>query len=56
VAERDARLPGLIFVALLAWGLWLAWRNLRDALRHPAPRPYAQGAIFGALLGWLLGR
>ncbi|HPO17938.1 MAG TPA: hypothetical protein PLO07_01995 [Rubrivivax sp.] len=48
-------LAGLLFLMLLVAGVWLAARNLRAALRNPPSRPYAQGALWGALLGWLIG-
>ena len=47
---------GALFLAFVLGGLWLAWRNLREALRTPASAPVAHGAIVGALLGWLIGR
>jgi hypothetical protein len=45
---------GLLFLVAIFGGLWLAWRNLRDALRNPRSREGAQGALLGALLGWWL--
>ena len=45
---------GLLFVLAVLAGLWLAARNLRDALRNPRSRHGTQGALIGALIGWLL--
>ncbi|MBL8351196.1 MAG: hypothetical protein JNL87_12900 [Burkholderiaceae bacterium] len=49
-------LLGLLFVVAIAAGLRLAARNLRDALRHTASKPRAQGLLLGALLALLSGR
>lgn len=45
---------GLIFAGLVLGGLWVAWRNLRAALRGLAGST-ARGSILGAVLGWWLG-
>jgi len=48
-------LGGLLFLGAIVAGLAYSAMNLRAALRNPKSRDSAQGALLGALIGWIIG-